>query len=119
MIGRYFDVVVAPLGFDWKAAIALVTGFAAKEVIVSTLGVLYSGGEAGLPHALATAFTPFSAYAFMVFTLAYTPCVATIAAMKSETGRWKWPAISVAYGLVLAWVLGFAVVSVGHLFGYR
>ena len=112
----------------WKDGIALTAGFVAKEIVVGTMGVLYqapaesrgaAGGESALHVALRqqSGLTPLTALAFMVFTLIYTPCLGTVGMMLKETRSARWTTFSVAYGLVLAWVLAWAVVAVGHLAG--
>jgi len=101
------------------------TGFFAKEIIVSTLGVLYSGGSGGVEGELGYALrersglTPLAAYAFLVFVLIYTPCLATIAVVRQETGSWKWTAFGILYELILAWLLAFAIVRIGGLISGR
>ena len=114
MLGHLIEPLVAPLGFDWKVAVALVFGFFAKEVVVGSLGVLYGGGEETLTEALLVdpGLSAATALALMVFVLLYMPCVAALGVIKKETGSWKWAGFSVAYGLVVAWVLAFVV---GHL----
>lgn len=121
-VGKALEPLVRPLGMDWKAAVALFFGLGAKEIVVSTLGVLYGfghhgGGESGLHNSIASAFTPLSAYTFMVISLIYVPCLATIAAIKRETNSWKWTALSVGYSLALAYAVGFAIYSIGRLAG--
>ena len=123
-IGHAIEPVVSPLGFDWKGGVALMTGFVAKEIVVSTLGVLYQVGEEategseGLKQALRdSGMTPLVGYAFMVFVLIYTPCLGTLAAIKRETNSWKWTLFSVAYSLVLAWITAFIVVHGGRALG--
>lgn len=123
-LGKILAPVVRPLGFGWREGVALVTGFVAKEIVVSTLGVLYQvGTEEGeesesLRQALRrSGMTPLTAYAFMIFTLIYTPCLATVAVIRRETGSWGWTVFSVGYGLVLAWVLAFLVYRGGRLLG--
>ena len=116
--------IVAPLGFTWEMGVSLITGFVAKEVVVSTLGVLYQvGDDADDPESLSEALrdpssgiTPLSAFAFMIFVLLYTPCVVTIVAIKREAGA-GWMAFSVAYQLALAWIACFAVYQIGSLVG--
>lgn len=97
-IGRAIEPVLAPLGFDWKMDIGILAGVGAKELIVSTLGVL--GTEPP---------TAASALAYMVFILLYLPCVATVIAIKNETGSWKWALLSTVYGIAVAWLLSFGV----------
>ncbi|HFC98534.1 MAG TPA: ferrous iron transport protein B [Thermosulfurimonas dismutans] len=117
--GRVLEPVLAPLGFDWRMSVALVTGFVAKEVVVSSLGVLYKAGEQTtqtLEQALqASGLSPAAALAFMVFVLLYVPCVGTLIAIWKETGSLKYPLINVAYQLILAWVMAFLVYRLGLL----
>ena len=113
-IGSFIAPVFAPLGFgDWRVSTALITGFTAKESVVSTLTVLL-GGDTG---ALATMFTPFTAVVFLVFTLLYTPCVAAVAAVKRELGGAKAAAGVVLMQCAIAWAVAFVVHLVGGLFG--
>lgn len=106
MFGQWIEPVLRPLGFDWKISVALLTGVPAKEVIVSSLQVL---------DAL-TNLNPASAVALMLFTLIYSPCFATIVAIKHETGGWKWAIFTVVYTLVLAWVIAFLAFHLFSLF---
>ncbi len=118
-LGQAVQPVFEPLGFDWRATIALLTGFVAKEVVVSTFGVLYRvGGEvdeedASLRAAMSGAMSPLVAFAFMVYTLLYMPCLATIAAIRRETLSWGWTFFSMGFSLGIAWVLAFLVIKVG------
>ena len=107
-IGQFVEPVMRPLGFDWKMAVCLLTGLPAKEAIVSTMGILYHG-EAGL-----FAFTPLTAFTFMLFVLLYFPCIATIATLHREAGR-KWAWFTVFHSLALAWLLSFLVYQIGSL----
>lgn len=117
--------VIAPLGLDWRLGVSLTTGFIAKEIVVSTMGVLYQIGEEedeesqGLISALKNPvnnITPLSAVAFMIFVLIYTPCLGTLAAIKREIGV-KLMLFSIFYQLILAWLLAFAVYQGGILLG--
>lgn len=124
-IGHFIEPVIKPLGFDWKIGVGLFAGFTAKEVLVSTLGTIYSIGEvdessAGLRQALAAdpAFSPLTAYTLMVFVLIYAPCLATIAIIRRETNSWKWALFTLTYATVLAWVVSFVVYRLGSMFGY-
>ncbi|MEO6324174.1 MAG: ferrous iron transporter B [Thermoanaerobaculia bacterium] len=106
-VGRAVEPFIAPLGFDWKIGIGLVTSLAAREVIVATLGTLYgmengAGGE-GLQQAMRHALTPASAVALLVFFAFAMQCMSTVAVVRRETGGWKWPAIQFAYMGALAW----------------
>ena len=121
-IGKFMAPLVRPLGFDWQEAVALMSGFVAKEIVVSTLGVLYGlGGEAGaaeLGAAIAGGhLTPLSGYAFMAFVLIYSPCLAAIAAVRRETNSWKWTLVSVGYLTGLAWLVAFVIYQGGRLLG--
>ncbi|PKQ28145.1 MAG: ferrous iron transport protein B [Candidatus Anoxymicrobium japonicum] len=117
MTGRLFEPLVKPLGFDWRAVVALMFGFVAKEIVVSTYGALLGVGpdRAAVSVELHKIFTPLSAYTFMAFTLLYTPCLATVAVIKKETGSWKWAAFAIGYSLILAWVVAFGIYRVGLL----
>ena len=121
IIGHAIEPFFRPLGFSWREGVALITGFVAKEVVVSTLGVLYNAGreqegELSLILRDRSSLTPITAYAFLVFVLIYTPCLATLAAIRQETGTMKWTLFSVFYEITLAWVLAFVVVRVGGFF---
>ena len=118
-IGSLVAPILRPAGFGtWQAAAALIFGVAAKELIIGTLGVLYRASETGLLAAIQGNWTPLSAYAFMVMSSVYIPCVATIAAIRRETGSRAWAAFAVAYTLILGWALGVLVYQVGTLIGF-
>lgn len=116
-VGKAIEPIMRPMEFSWKTCVSLLAGAAAKEVVVSTLGVLYVGDDdaAALSERLKTPskitgtppFTQASALAFLVFVLLYFPCIATIAAIRRETGGWKYPIFSICYNTGLAWVLSF------------
>ncbi|MBU4606702.1 MAG: ferrous iron transport protein B, partial [Proteobacteria bacterium] len=124
-MGRALHYVTAPLGFDWRTNVALVGGFAAKEVVVSTLGTAYSMGEVdpedtvGLSERLAKepGWNPLKAFALMLFVMIYAPCFVTVAVIRNETGGWKWPLFAVAYTTVSAYVISFLVYQGGLLLG--
>jgi ferrous iron transport protein B len=121
-IGKILAPLFAPLGIDWRGSVALLTGFVAKEIVVSTLGILYDA-EAEESDALKNALlssdmTPLSALAMMVFVLLYLPCLATIAAIKRETGSFKWAAFSIVFSTSVAWVAAFCVYQGGKIIGY-
>ncbi len=130
-LGKAVAPAIAPLGFDWRTGVALIAGFAAKEIVVSTMGTLYSmaetdalvEGDAEQARTFAemtrtkSGYTPLTAYVLMLFTLIYVPCMATVAIMKRETNGWKWPAFTVAYTLSLAWIVSFVVYQGGMLLG--
>lgn len=118
-IGSFIAPIFQPLGFGtWQAAVALFTGFLAKEVVVSAMMVIYGAGESldVLNQVLQGSFTALSAYAYMVFVLLYVPCLATVAVIKKETGSWKWMFFSIAYSLVIAWFVAFIIYQIGGLF---
>ncbi len=133
-LGKSIEPVIKPLGFDWKMGISLVTGFAAKEIVVSTMGVLYQadagildGESASLqtrireqvyasgPRAGETVFTPLAGLSFLLFVLFYLPCVAVITAVGRESGSWKWAGFVLFYTTAIAWVASFVVYQVGSL----
>ncbi len=122
-IGHWVQPIFAPLGWDWKAAIALVFGFVAKEIVVGAYGTFYGIGDADEGNAtlrseLQNAFTPVSAYAYMAFVLIYVPCLATIATIKAETGSWKWTLFAVGYMMGLAYIVALVITVVGHFLGF-
>ncbi|MCK4990897.1 MAG: ferrous iron transporter B, partial [Bacteroidales bacterium] len=133
-LGKAIEPVIRPLGFDWKMGISLVTGFAAKEIVVSTMGVLYQaevGTEVGEstslqnrimeqvytsgPRAGETVFTPLAGFSFLLFVLFYLPCVAVIVTVGKESGSWKWAGFVLFYTTAIAWVASFAVYQIGSL----
>jgi ferrous iron transport protein B len=123
-IGRAMTVLTDPLGFDWRTNVALVGGFAAKEVIVSTLGTAYSLGAVeeesqSLRQRLSTSpgWSPLKAMALMIFVMIYAPCVATVVMIAKETGTWRWAAFSLAYNTVLAYVMALLVYQGGRFLG--
>lgn len=125
-IGQAVQPILAPLGFDWKMSVSLLTGMAAKEVVVSTLSVLYTG-EADDSQALSErlkqdrnaegqlVFTPLIALSLMLFVLIYFPCIATISAIVHEAGSWKWGIFVIVYTCALAWIVSFIVFQTGSL----
>lgn len=122
-IGKIFEPIVAPLGFTWRESVALITGFVAKEIVVSTYGVLFGvGGDIdeenhGVISGLrSSGMTPLVALGFLVFTLLYTPCLATVAAIKRETGTWTYTLFSIAYSLGLAYAMAFFINYFGMMF---
>ena len=123
-MGKFIEPVIRPLGFDWKGGIALITGVAAKEIVVSTFGVLYQNDtqadekSAGLREALKKNMKPLSALSFMFFTLIYIPCLGALGAMYRELGSMKWTLFAVGYSLTLAWVVAFIIYQGGMLLGF-
>jgi len=129
-LGKSIEPIMRPLGFDWKMSVSLLAGANAKEIVVSTLGVLYQTNDddaAALQNRLKDeiyqtgpkkgekVFDPIIAFAFLIFVLIYFPCVATVAAIKKESGSWKWAAFMVVYTTSLAWILAFLINTIGHL----
>lgn len=118
-IGKSIEPIIKPLGFDWKMGVGLLSGVGAKELVVSTLGVLYTNDgnldDDALPERIAqqSDITPLIAFAYMLFTLLYFPCIATLAAIRQETGSWKWPLFAACYTTVLAWIVAFLVYQIG------
>ncbi|HPR58124.1 MAG TPA: ferrous iron transport protein B [Bacteroidales bacterium] len=128
--GKIIEPVIYPLGFDWKMGVSLVTGGAAKEIVVGTLGVLYQADEENHqslieklksqyytegPRAGQPVFTPVVAFGFLIFVLIYFPCIAVVAAVKKETGGWKWAAFLAFYTTALAYLMAFIIYQVGSL----
>jgi ferrous iron transport protein B len=132
-LGHFIEPVMRPLGFDWKMSVAILTGVAAKEITVGTLGVLYQAGEgtdetsASLiqklqqqthvsgPYKGEKVFTPLVAFSFMIFILIYFPCVAVVAAIRKESGSWKYAAFIVVYTTGLAYLASLLVFQLGSL----
>ena len=116
-IGKAIEPVIKPLGFDWKLGIGLLSGVGAKELVVSTLGVLYTNEEdiesVNLSNRIP--ITPVVSLAYMLFVLIYFPCVATLAAIKQESGSWKWALFAAIYTTTLAWIVAFSVNQIGIL----
>ena len=118
-IGKAVEPVIEPLGFDWKLGVGILSGVGAKELVVSTLGVLYADDAEADAVSLGERIpiTPLVAFGYMVFVLIYFPCIATLAAIKGESGSWKWALFAAVYTTVLAWVVSFAIYQIGGLFG--
>lgn len=127
-IGQALTPLVEPLGFNWKVTTSLLSGTAAKELVVSTLGVLYSESNSGEELSLSQRisqpnpatgtpdFTPLIALSFMVFVLLYFPCIASVTAIIKESGSWKWGLFAIVYNTCVAWIVAFIVYQVGSLF---
>lgn len=130
-IGKSIEPVLKPLGFDWKMGVGIVAGVGAKELVVSTLGVMYAddepvadGGASAetasedtrLQRALVKSVTPAGALAYMVFILLYFPCIATFVAIKQESGGWKWAIFTAVYTIFLAWTAAFITFNIASLF---
>ena len=118
-IGGIFAPILAPLGFGtWQAGASLITGFLAKESIISSMYIIYFvPDQASLQGLLATQFTPLAAVSFMVFILLYIPCLATTATIYKETNSKKWTAFAIGYALILAYILSFIIYQGGKLLG--
>jgi ferrous iron transport protein B len=128
IIGRSIEPVMKPLGFDWHLSVSILSGLAAKEVVVSTLGVIFqadndTGGKSLVEKIQTqkdskgkTVFTPLIAFSFMLFILTYFPCVGVVSAIRRESGSWKWAAFTVFYTTGIAWLLSFTVFQIGRLF---
>lgn len=126
-IGQAVTPLVEPLGFNWKVTTSLLSGTAAKELVVSTLGVLYSESDADETISLSQKisqpnpvtgvpdFTPLVALSFMVFVLLYFPCIASVIAVAKEAGSWKWGTFTVLYNTGVAWIVSFLVYQIGLL----
>ena len=108
LMGKAIEPLFLAQGFDWRLDVSLLAGVGAKEIVASTIGVLY--GDAGYN------FSPLTAYAFLLFVLIYFPCIATIAAIKHESGSWRWAIFAACYTTLLAWVISAVVYQVGSIF---
>ena len=121
-IGKFMAPFFAPIGIDWRGSVALLTGFVAKEIVVSTMGVLYAVEDDesdALKNALReSGMTPLSALGMMFFVLLYVPCLATIATIRKETQSWRWAIFSVVYSTALAWSVAFAIYHGGMFLGF-
>ena len=126
-IGKFVEPVMRPLGFDWKMSVSILSGVAAKEIVVSTMGVLYNANDSGKSNNLITrlqnemdedgnpAFTPLVAYGFLIFILLYFPCIASITAISRESGSWKWAVFTMLYTTSLAWIASLLIHQIGLL----
>ena len=132
-IGHFIEPVIAPLGFNWKMGVSLVAGIAAKEIVVSTLGVLHQAennddNTFNLANKLREetnttgknigkkTYTPLVSYGFLIFILIYFPCIAVIATIKRESGGWKWAIFMAVYSTALAWIFSFLIYQIGSFF---
>ena len=116
-IGKAIEPVIEPLGFDWKLGVGLLSGVGAKELVVSTLGVLYTNEEdiESVNLSERIPITPIVALGYMLFVLIYFPCVATLVAIKQESGSWKWAVFAAFYTTALAWIIAFVINILGKL----
>lgn len=127
-IGKAIEPVFRPQGFNWKLDVSLVAGIGAKEIVASTMGVLYADEETATDDSSkygilrqkmeADGITPLIAFSYLLFVLIYFPCIATIAAIKGETGSWKWAAFAAVYTTLLAWIVSACVYQIGSLILY-
>ena len=122
-IGKLIAPLFTPLGIDWRGSVSLLTGFFAKEIVVSTLGILYVAGEDEgdqLQKALlSSGMTPLSALAMMFFVLLYVPCLATVTAIRRETGSIKWTLLASIYSTLVAWLVAFIIFQGGKMIGFQ
>ena len=116
-LGKAIEPAIEPLGFDWKMGIGILSGVGAKELVVSTLSVLYTNEDdvENVNLSERIPITPLVAYCYMLFVLIYFPCIATLAAIRQESGSWKWAVFAAVYTTALAWLVSFAVYQVGRL----
>lgn len=126
-IGRSLEPIMRPLGFDWRLTVSILSGVAAKEVVVSTLGILFQvddkAGNDSLVEKIRThqdqtgknMFSPLTAFSFMLFILTYFPCIGVVTAIRKESGGWKWAMLVVVYTTAVAWLLSFGVYQTGML----
>ena len=127
-IGKAIEPVFRPQGFNWKLDVSLVAGIGAKEIVASTMGVLYADEETAADDSSkyvilrqkmeADGITPLIAFSYLLFVLIYFPCIATIAAIKGETGSWRWAAFAAVYTTLLAWIVSACVYQIGSLILY-
>ena len=115
-IGQFLQPVFHPIGIGWREVIALIFGFVAKEIVVGSMAVIYGANTA---TQIAASITPLQGLSFMVFTLLYTPCIATIAAIKAESRSWKITGLSIFLGISIAWITAFIVYHSGLILGFR
>ena len=131
-MGKTIEPIFSPQGFNWKLDVSLIAGIGAKEIVASTIGVLYSGDDSfgddeefsddneKYTHLrqimLQEGITPIIAYAYLIFILLYFPCIATIAAIKNETGSWRWAGFAAVYTTIVAWIASAIVFQIGRIF---
>lgn len=121
--GMFIEPAIAPLGFDWRMGVSLLTGFVAKEVVVSTLGVLFTVDDEAdevnseLREALKSNYSPLTGFAFLIFVMLYTPCIVAFITLIREIGSWRWSLFSLGYQISLAWIASFIIYRAGLLAG--
>ena len=130
-LGKAIEPVIRPCGLAWKEGVSIIAGVGAKEIVASTMGVLYSQGSEEAEEAENTeddssrlssiiahsGMTPLAAFAFMVFILLYMPCLPACIAIKNESGHWKWAIFTATYTTLLAWICSTLIFQIGSLFG--
>ena len=125
-LGKAVEPALEPLGFNWKMDVGLLAGIGAKELVISTMGVVYAQdgeeyeglgdeNDTALQSALKATVPTAAALAYMIFVLLYFPCIATFVAIKNETGKWRWAILCAVYTILVAWILGFAAYRIGLL----
>jgi ferrous iron transport protein B len=116
ILGRFVQPIFGPFGFSWQIVMGLIFGFLAKEAVIQSMAIVYEVEGIALGTALMSSMSPLTAIALMVFVLLYVPCLATVGAIKKETGSWKWTGFSVVYQLILAYIVALLVVFIGGIF---
>ena len=116
ILGQFFNPIFLPLGFSWQVVTGLIFGFLAKEAVIQSLAIVYAVGGVALETALISSITPLTAIALMVFVLLYVPCLATVGAIKRETGSLKWTGFSIVYQLIIAYIVALLVIIIGGAF---
>ena len=131
-IGKTIEPVIRPCGFQWKEGVAIITGIGAKEIVATTMGVLYNTGSddvaeaseeddedaenARLSQVIANSgMTPLIAFSFLIFVLLYMPCIPACIAIKNESGKWKWAVFTICYTTALAWICSTLIFQLGSL----
>jgi len=118
LFGKSLLPLFKPLGWDWRLIVAAIFGFVAKEIVLGASAMLYGVGEANIASKMASMYNPINMFGYLTFIQLYIPCIVTIAAIKHETGSWKWTAFAVIYGIILAYVVNWLVLIIGHgIFG--
>jgi ferrous iron transport protein B len=120
MIGKAMEPAIRPCGFDWKMGVGLISGAGAKELVASTIGILYGNNQDADSTQLsasirADGISPLGGFCYLLFVLLYFPCIATITAIRHESGHWKWALFTAVYTTVLAWFVSFAVYQIGGM----
>ncbi len=114
-IGKFFQPVFSPLNWDWRLVVAAIFGFVAKEIVLGASAMLYGVGEEEIAGKMASLYNPVDMYGYMAFIQIYIPCIVTIGAIKQETGSWKWTGFTVIYGIILAYLVNWLILVMGHV----